>query len=194
MYDKFTTKLSRTLSKTIPLKPRIIDQGKPLWMKNCSLKNGRLTAFVRPHLEYAVQFWSPNYKKDWNSLEIVHIRATKHIPALRTLTYEERLKRLVMFRDHKRRLNGNLIEFLKILNQFDKISPDELFEMDNETTTRDTGLKIKGQIYNKIAHKSYFSVRVVENRNRLSASLVSSGTVNSFKSRFDRHFRATSFY
>ena len=119
------------------------------------------TAYVRPRLKYAVQFWSSNYIKDQNSLKRVQRRATKHIPALRNLTYEERLKRLDMFPLDKRRLRGDLIEVFKILNQFDKISPDKFFEMNNETVTRGNGKKLKGQRYNTIARKSYFSVRVV---------------------------------
>ena len=38
MYDKFTAKLTYILNKNIPLKPRRIDQNKPLWMTNCLLK------------------------------------------------------------------------------------------------------------------------------------------------------------
>ena len=77
------------------------------------------TAFVRPHLEYEVQFWSPNYIKDQNSLERIQRIATKHIPALRNLTYEERLQCLDMFSLNKRRLRGDLMEVFAILNQFD---------------------------------------------------------------------------
>ena len=152
------------------------------------------TAFVRPHLEYAVQFWSPNYIKDQNSLERVQRRATKHIPVLRHLTYEERLKRLDMFPLHKRRIRGDLIEVFKILNQFDKINPDKLFEINNATVTRGNGKKLKGQRYNTIARKSYFSVRIVDHWNKLPASVVCAETINSFKSRLDKHFRETGFY
>ena len=80
-------------------------------------------AFVRPHLEYAIQFWSPNYIKDHNLLERVQRRATKLIPTLRNLSYEERLKPLDMFTLHKQRIRKDMIEVFKILNKFDKINP-----------------------------------------------------------------------
>ena len=48
--------------------------------------------YVRPHLEFAVQAWSPFLMKGINELENVLRRATKMIPELRHLDYEERLK------------------------------------------------------------------------------------------------------
>ena len=66
------------------------------------------TAFVRLHLEYAILFWSPNYIKDQNLLERVHRRATKLIPTLRNLSYEEQLEQLDMFTLYKRRIRGNI--------------------------------------------------------------------------------------
>ncbi len=52
---------------------------------------------VRLHLEYVIQFWSPIYIKDIELLERIQRRASKMIPPLRALAYEEHLKRLNLF-------------------------------------------------------------------------------------------------
>ena len=152
------------------------------------------TAFVRPHLEYAVQFWSPNYIKDQSLLERVQRRATKQIPSLRSLSYDERLKQLDMFSLEKRRTRGDLIEVFKILNQFDKINPEALFEINSTTITRSNGMKLRGQRCNTVARKAYFNVRVVDLWNSLPSTVVSSVTIDSFKARLDRYFKEIDFY
>ena len=51
-------------------------------------------SMVRPHLEYANLVWHPYRKEDINKLEKVQRRATKLVPSLRMLSYENKLKKL----------------------------------------------------------------------------------------------------
>ena len=104
------------------------------------------TSLVRPHLEYAVQFWAPNLQKDINRLEAVQARATKLIPTLRNFGYRRRMERLDLFDLQTRRLRGQLIETFKILKGITKIDYNNLFTH-NTNQTRCNRYKIELKRY-----------------------------------------------
>ena len=147
------------------------------------------TSLVRPHLEYAVQFWSPCYQKDQNKLESVQRRATKLVPGFRGLQYEERLKRLNMFSLKDRRIRGDLIETFKILKGIDNLNYNNFFELSSQLLTRNNGLKLKGRRSNTDLRRSFFDIRVIDFWNKLPASVVQADTIATFKDRLDKFFK-----
>ena len=160
--------------------------------RNFSFKNKDVilplyNSLVRPHLEYAVQFWSPHHEKDIAKLESVQRRATKMIPSLRNKSYEERLDQLNLFSLRKRRLRGKLIECFKILKGYTNVEFDKLFLVDDATRTRNNDHKLKCRQFRSDVTKFFFTNDIVRDWNKLPASVVQCNTINSFKTKVDQH-------
>ena len=75
--------------------------------------------YVRPHLEYCVQTWSPYSEADKNKLEQVQKRAVNMVAGLRGRTNEEKLREVGLTTLHDRRVRGDMIQTFKILNHVD---------------------------------------------------------------------------
>ena len=141
-------------------------------------------SFVRPHLEYSVQAWSPYLRKDIEVLEKVQRRATKMVYSIRKLPYHERLLRLGLTTLERRRRRGDLIETFKILTGREDVDPEQFFQrVEHSHNLRGHRHKLYVQRCRLDIRRHFFSQRVVQDWNSLPDDVVSATSVASFKRR-----------
>ena len=120
-------------------------------------------------------------------LEKIQRRATKLIPGLRDLTYEERLNECGLTTLETRRLRGDQIEVFKILNGYENIDSNIFFEIKESKITRGHNYTLVKKQSRLDVRKYSFSQRTINVWNNLSTDCVQASSVNMFKNKIDKY-------
>ncbi len=149
---------------------------------------------VRPHLEYANAVWSPYKKKDIKTVENVQRRATKLIPSLRHLSYEQRLKKLKLPTLRYRRARGDMIEYFKIMGgvydtEVTKFLPPGI----TIGTTRGHNKRVYVRQARLNLRKNVFGIRNVLNWNALPKNVIEAPNIMCFERRLDKLWEGENF-
>jgi Reverse transcriptase (RNA-dependent DNA polymerase) len=147
----------------------------------CVLKQAYIT-FVRPVLEYASSVWSPYKKKHINALENVQRYFTRRVPALRDLSYLDRLASLNIETLELRRLRFDLYMYFKILNNLSPWDPNFYFSyLTHNFGTRSSNSTLTiPKSSTKIVNNEFF-VRHITCWNSLPLKIKSAASFQSFK-------------
>ena len=145
-------------------------------------------ALVRPHLEYAQEVWQPYLKRQSILIERVQRRATKLIPEIKNLTYEERLTYLKLPTLKYRRLRGDMILTYNMFKSGE--TNDKLLKrhtLHDNFQTRGHNRKLSKEHCRLDIRKNSFSQRIVNTWNSLPSNIVQAKNTNTFKRLFDNH-------
>ncbi len=140
-------------------------------------------AFIRPHLEIAIQASSPILSQDCQALKSVRKFAVKFVKGLRHVPYETALQRLRLFSLVRRRIRSDLL--YKITHGLLDFPCDAVFTAPTRIGLRGHTFKIRQQRCKNRRRQYVFGIRVVPHWNKLSEEIVNASSVETSKFRLD---------
>ena len=141
---------------------------------------------LRPKLEYAQVVWAPHLKKHLRKLERVQRAATKLVPDLRDLEYQERLKVLNLPTLEERRKRGDMIQMYKCVMGMDRIDRDDFVVRDMTSVTRGGHeLKLRLPGHTTDVGKYSFPARSIHAWNSLPGETARAENIHRFKKLYD---------
>ena len=110
------------------------------------------------------------------------------IPEIRNQSYHQRIQDIYLISFLQRRLQGQLVEVFKYLNEFTTASARGLFDYDLNDRTRNNGAKLCVKHFNTSVAQHFYPIKITTTWNSLPSEVVSSRTVNSFKNSLDKYW------
>ena len=144
-------------------------------------------SLIRSIIDYGITVWYPSSKKNIQLIENVQRSATKLVPELKGLSYQDRLRSLNLTTLLYRRQRYDLIQIFKIVNGLEDIDSERFFTF-NDNLTRGHLFRISKPSINKSLRLNMFPVRSIDNWNNLSEDIVLSDSVASFKTKLDKYW------
>ena len=147
-------------------------------------------SIVRPHIEYASPVWAPTLKIDIHNIEKIQRRATRLVPSVSGLSYEDRLKKLDLPTLQYRRLRTDLILLFKITHNMSSINTNTFCTVCKHNTsmlTPSLSLNTRGHNFKYQLHhhqgirNKFLTSRCLNTWNSLNSNTVNSTTINVFK-------------
>ena len=123
-------------------------------------------------------------------MEGVQRRATKLIPRLRDMPYEDRLRELKLPSMEYRRKRGDMIQCFKIMKGLVRLDANKIFTPIPSTNTRGHDQRVLRQRAHKSVRAKSFSQRTIRSWNSLPQHVIDSPSLNAFKNRLDDAWEA----
>ncbi len=138
-----------------------------------------------------MQAWNPLTQQDKDILEKVQNRAVAMVSGLRGVTYEKRLEELEMTMLEERRHRADMLKVFKILTGKDNVHKYTWIKMASEGTVR---TRQAAGILNLVkprtrleVRSNFFSIRVVEEWNKVPENIKMAHLVRQFKPLYNQH-------
>ena len=123
----------------------------------------------------------PFYSLDQDKIERIQRKATKLVPCIKHLTYQQRLEALVLPSLKYRRLRGGMITVYNIFHHNYDLDVNEFFSSPTYNTTRGHPFKIFKQYIPCDVQAHSFSQRIVNTWNELPTELVTAPIFKCFQ-------------